>query len=315
MPLFANRRKPHLSSALDDTELGRVVKSLREVARPGLIGTTDLHVARIANLMQQPGVDWGRRAHRLAVLAEATVGSDVPSAWIARAPRSADAMLLYAWTELVRGRWSGGMRDAPATLRTCYDAADLDPGDPNPWAVALGVARLERYDRHNVLAIWREVTARDPQHREAHLQMLGYLSPEEGGSRMQVLEFIDSVRARTPANAPTAGLGLAAVVGQHRSIVAKGHLEALMVRDFWTRPPVAKVLDEAGEMWPQPGFLRHARTMADLNLLAYALVTAERGQQAARVFPLLEGKVTAWPWELRGDPVEAFLDAQARSVR
>ncbi|MER6416809.1 hypothetical protein [Streptomyces humidus] len=315
MFLFSGRRRPHLSHALDDADLGRILKSLSEAPRPGGIGMTDLHIARMADLLRRTGADdWDRRAHRFAVLAEATAHSGAPNGWLAREPDSADAMLLYAWAELVRGVRSGGMRDARVAIGYCYRAADLCPTDPNPWVVVLGISRLER-DRRSMPAIWREVLARDPQHREAHLQMLGHLSPEEGGSRMQVLEFVDVVRARTAADAPTAAVELTAAVDQHRSVLARGGVEALMARDFWSQPSMAGVLDEVAQRWPQPGFLRHARALADLNLLAYALVTAERRREAAQVFPLLEGRVTAWPWALRGDPVEAFLDAQTRSVR
>ncbi|MEU3923216.1 hypothetical protein [Streptomyces sp. NPDC029004] len=59
------------------------------------------------------------------------------------------------------------------------------------------------------------VVARDRWHREAHLQMLNYLSPEEGGSHVQVLDFVDSLRPHMPPNAPTAAVELTAAVNQY----------------------------------------------------------------------------------------------------
>lgn len=55
------------------------MKSLREPPRPGVIGTADLHVACMTDLLKRTAADWDRRAHRLGVLAEATAGTDVPS--------------------------------------------------------------------------------------------------------------------------------------------------------------------------------------------------------------------------------------------
>ncbi|MEV5898412.1 hypothetical protein [Streptomyces sp. NPDC052127] len=191
----------------------------------------------------------------------------------------------------------------------------MNPEDLSPWLAILGVARLERYARDYVLTVWGEVSARDRWNREAHLQMLDYLSPEECGSRVEVLEFVDSVRARTPANAATAALELTSAVRQYQGIVRRGGVEALMARDFWEHQPTAQILNRAAGLWCKRGFLQHAAAMADLNLLAYALVAAERHGEAAQIFTSLEGRVTKWPWGVDTDPVEAFSRAQARSLR
>ncbi len=280
-----------------------------------MIGLTDFHVARTAELLKYTAMDWDRRAHQFSVLAEAVADSRVPSTWLSREPRCVDALLLHAWASLVRGRRSGGMDDANAVVRSCYRVAESLPDDPTPWVIVLGVYRLERHERRSVMAVWREVVARDRWHREAHLQMLGYLSPEEGGTRAQVLDFVDSLRIHMPSNAPTVALELTAAVNQYQSILVRGGVEALLAQGFWKHAPVADALDKAAEMWPQTGFLRHAAALADLNLLAYALVASGRRDRTARVFAALKGRVTSWPWQLMGEPVGVFSREQSRSQR
>ncbi|MFF3940537.1 hypothetical protein [Streptomyces phaeofaciens] len=313
MSLFTSRRKPRLSLALDDIELDRTLKALREP--PSSRAITDLQVARISDLVKQAGKDADRRCHRLAVLADTTAFTRLPASWISRDPQSGDALLLHVWAQLAQGKGVGKLKNPQEIIEFCYRAAELNPRDLSPWLAILGVARLERYARNYVLTVWREVSARDRWNREAHLHMLDYLSPEECGSRMEMLEFIDTVHARTPANAATAALELTSTVRQYHGIVRRGGVEALMARDFWEHGPALQVLNRAAELWPEQGFLEHAAAMADLNLLAYALVAAERHGEAARIFVSLEGKVTSWPWGVDGDPVETFTRAQARSLR
>lgn len=316
MVLFSGRRKPRLAPTLDDEELGRVMKTLLEVPRaPGSVGMADLHMARVAALLKRTGMDWDRRTYRLSVLAEAMVTSRVPSAWVVQEPDNADAVLLHAWSRLAHGRRSGSLHDAVTLVKSCYRAAELSPSDPAPWVIVLGVSRLERYEREGVFEVWHEALNRDRWNREAHLQLLGYLSPEAGGSHGQALDFVDSVLAEAPGDAPTVALELTAATRRYQSVVARGGIEALMSRDFWKHPQLAKALDRAVATWPMTGFLHHAAALADLNLLAYALCAAERRSEAATVFAALGGTVTDWPWNAGGgDPVEVFANEQSRSV-
>jgi hypothetical protein len=115
--------------------------------------------------------------------------------------------VLHAWTRLAHGRAQRGLEDAPAVAAACVRAAELAPDDPTPWVVLLGVARLEGRRQQEVFGVWNEAVARDRWNREAYLAMLGYLGPREAGSRLQVLEFVDSLRAHVPADAPCAATG------------------------------------------------------------------------------------------------------------
>lgn len=307
MPIFGSRRSAaRLAPELDDAALGRVRKQLLSAATPGLAG---IRTDQVEQVLAEPGADWDRRMHRITVLARAA-DPHLAHSWRRRRPRSADAALFQGWVDLVRGRARGQLADPQGLLDLCYQAADLQPADPGPWIAVLGVLRTLRRPMNEVLPAWREATARDAWSREAHVQMLGYLSPEECGSSGQVLDFIDSMRAAVPPDAPTAGVELISCVEAHRRTVAGGELTPLMESVRWSQPRVAAALDHALADWPTPGHLTHATALADLNLLAYALVQANRTADAARVFAAIGGVVSPWPWGLDGDPLQQFTHWQ-----
>jgi hypothetical protein len=312
--LSSRRKKVRLAPELDDQELGRLLKSLLATTRTGTIATTDLCVAQITRLLDQEPGDWDRRAHRMSVLADYLAASHLPRSWITREPRNANALLLHSWTQVVRGRSEGRMESADDVVDACVRAAELLPDDPTPWVVLLGVARLERWDQSPTFGVWNEVLARDRWNREAYLNMLGYLSPEEAGSRIQVLDFVDALSARMPANAPCAATELTAQVSQYHAVLDRGGFEALVARNHWSHAMAAQALDRVAHTWAQPGFLQHARALADLNSLAYALMAADRRREARPLFEALGGTVTTWPWVAGGDPVTEFDQAQRRAT-
>ncbi|MEU6283450.1 hypothetical protein [Streptomyces sp. NPDC047028] len=311
--LSGRRRKVRLAPELDDQDLGKLLKSLLATTKTGMIATTDLCVAQISRLLAQDADDWDRRSHRMSVLADYLSATQLARAWATREPRNASALVLHTWTQVAHGRTQGGMEDASGAVDACLRAADIAPEDPTPWVALLGVARLERWEQPQVFGVWNEILARDRWNREAYLNMLSYLTPEEAGSRIQVLDFVDALRARMPANAPCAGIELTAQVLHYHAVLARGGFEALVARNHWSQTAAAAALDRAAHGWAQPGFLRHAGATADLNLLAYALMAADRRHEARPVFETLGGIVTAWPWQTAGDPVTEFEQAQRRA--
>ncbi|MFJ9817424.1 hypothetical protein ACIRU3_19555 [Streptomyces sp. NPDC101151] len=312
--LSSRRKRARLAPELDDHDLGRLLKSLLATTRTGTIATTDLCVAQMSRLLDQEPGDWDRRTHRIGVLADYLTDSHLPRSWAAREPRNASALLLNAWTQLARARSQGRPDDTADATDICLRAAELAPEDPTPWVALLGVARLQRWEQSQVFGVWNEVLVRDRWNREAYLSMLGYLTPEESGSRMQVLEFVDALRARMPANAPCAATELTAQVFQYQSVLDRGGFEALVARNHWSHAMAADALDRVVQTWAQPGFLRHAKALADLNVLAYALMAADRRREARPVFEALGVTVTAWPWRAGGDPLEEFDQAQRRAT-
>ncbi|WP_225823491.1 hypothetical protein [Streptomyces naphthomycinicus] len=312
--LTRRRKRAILAPELDDQELGRLLKSLRATARTGTIATTDLCIAQMSRLLDQDPDDWDRRTHRVSVLADFLAASHLPGAWAAREPRNATALVLHAWAQVAQARAEDRRGETADAVESCLRAADLAPDDPAPWVALLRVARWERWRQPQTFGVWNEVLARDRWNREAYMNMLAYLSPEEGGSRLQVLEFVDALGARMPANAPCAATELTAQVFQYQAILGRGGYEALVARTHWSQGMAAQALDRVAHTWVQPGFLRHAKAVADLNLLAYALMAADRRADARPVFEAVGGLVTAWPWQTGGDPLTEFEQAQSRTA-
>jgi hypothetical protein len=310
MPIFGSRRAaaPRLAPELDDHKLGKVRKQLEAPSRPGL---GDIRLDQVEQVLRDAGSDWDRRTHRFVVLAAVTPQS-LARLWLRRSSRDPDALLFRAWIDVVHGRWEGELADAEATIGMCHRAAELAPADPAPWVVLLSVLRLLRRPPREVFPIWREVTNRDPWHREAYLEMLHYLSPEECGSHAQTLDFVDAAKSVMPPQAPAIGLELVAMLGRYRRTLSAGGVDALMSSRIWTQPPAAAALDRALNDWPRPGYLRHAAALADLNLLSYALIQAKRLGDAAKAFQAVGTTVTPWPWELDGEPLEQFAYWQSR---
>lgn len=312
--LSSRRKRARLAPELDDQELGRLLKSLLATTRTGTIATTDLCTAQLSRLLDQGPGDWDRRTHRISVLADFLAASRLPASWATREPRNATALVLHAWSQVAQAHAQDRPGDMDDVVESCLRAAELAPDDPTPWVALLKVARRYRWKQPQVFGVWNEVLARDRWNREAYLNMLGYLTPEEGGSRLQVLEFVDALCARMPSNAPCAATELTAQVFQYHAILGRGGYEALVARTHWSQGMAAQALDRVAHTWGQPGFLRHAQALADLNLLAYALMAGDRRVEARAVFEAIGGIATAWPWQAGGDPLTEFEQAQRRAT-
>lgn len=314
MSLFSSRtsRRPRIVPALDDADLAR---ALRQLNKRGAGSGRAPEVQLVATLLEEAGDDWDRRSHRASVLAEATAGTALASAWLSREPDNADALVFHSWSGVMRGLRDRRVEDAAQLVNQCHRAAEISPADPTPWVVLLGLARVERYGQNDVNAIWREATGRDRWHREAYVQMLAYLSPEEGGSSASVLDFIDVVRTRIPANAPCAAIEITAAVRQYQGLLAQGGVRAMTAGQLWEGGQIAAALEQASGLWAKPGFFQHAAAQADLNVLAYALCAAGRAADAHHVFQVLQGTVTPWPWNVDGPAVQRFEQHQAKAER
>ncbi|MEU9304779.1 hypothetical protein [Streptomyces sp. NPDC048269] len=314
MSIISRRPKPRLLPELDDQELGKAVRLLVRLPTPNMI---DIQVGAIAAVVDAADAqrDWDRKAHRLAILGSVVAGGQLPEQWLRRQPNDGEALLFKAWVDVVRGRLSGSISDAAAIAKSCHRVAADNPEDPTPWVLLVALYRLLRRPLPEMAGVWSEVVERDPWNRYAYMEMLDYLSPEECGSHLEWMEFIETVRARTPPDAPTAGLELTAVVRRYVKLVQGGGVQALLSRSAWAQPWETGALERAFRLCLSPGFLQQASALADLNTLAYALVEAERFSEATVVFQALEGVVTSWPWSTSGDAVQRYTKAAERARR
>ena len=201
MPAFRRRKGslPRLVPELDDVTLGRVRRRVETCWSRGSLDTAVM--ALMADAINEAGEDWDRKAHRLGVLA-GSAGRSLPGIWRQHSPKDHGALLLHAWSDLLHARQQDAGVDLDATRETCRLAAELIPADPTPWTVHLAILRVEQRPSTELSAIWREIKARDPWNREAHLQALGYLSPDECGSSALVLDLLDGVRSAMPPMPP-----------------------------------------------------------------------------------------------------------------
>ncbi|MFE5026242.1 hypothetical protein ACFRAO_23730 [Streptomyces sp. NPDC056656] len=294
-PIFSTR-PVRLSVALEDIPLEKLLKSLRATARSATLATTDLCISQVSNLLEEDTAgDWSLREHRIRVLASFFTGTRVAALWHQRSPRSRHASLLRAAVAVQSG-FQHGRQLPEEVVDWCAQACAAGPDDPTPWVVLIDAYRLLSYGQSDTFAAWSEVVARDRWNRGAYLSMLEYLSPAEAGSTMQMLEFTERVTRRAPADAACAAVELRLHAHQFRSLQVRGGTDAVMAGHYWYEHGPQGCLDRIRETWPAPGFLRHAQRLEDLNLLAYALISANRRKQAADVLNVINGRVTMWPW-------------------
>ncbi|MGW3151588.1 hypothetical protein ACWDG1_44670 [Streptomyces sp. NPDC001177] len=302
---------------LDDSDLARVLSHLEaQIAAQGdnLAEANDRGALTypIEQALRDPGQDWDRRMHRLLVLAALPDAPVLARQWRARRPDSPDALLFQAYAALAQ---SAADRTDQDVIALCRQAAALLPPDPAPWVGMLTCYRHIHSTTAALRPLWDEIKARDPWNREAHLQILRYLSPDECGSHAQVLSFSDAVRAQAPPRAPVAALALTASLALYCALQKAGGITALTAHRHWSRPQERALIDQALADWLQPGYLTHAAALADLNLLAYVLVTATRPDEAWPVFQMIGPFATAWPWLENGQPLATFQQWHHRARR
>ena len=162
----------------------------------------------------------------------------------------------------------------------------------------------------DAVPVWREAVTRAPWHRTAYHRLLRYLSPRGHGTVIDLLDFARQSAARAPYGSPLALLPVAARVElvAHRqrqmSLGADGH---------WREPRAADEVTAALAGWFHTGAAPHAEAVADLNLLAFALIRTHRTAEAAAVFRRIGRHMTPHPWDLLPEPQRTFLYWRDRS--
>lgn len=220
---------------LDDVPLGRVLTGIAAARGPG---PQDLAIAQVERILRDTGDDWDRRGHRVGV-------SRRPRPRRPGAGANAGPATRMPWCWPPGPNW----RPTAGALAVWRVAAEARPADLTPWVGAPPALRILGRSSSELSRVWQEIRARDPWQREAHLQILGYLSPEEPGSQAAVQDFLDEAIAVMPLDAPTACLPLTAVVRQYHRERSSGGNEALGVSRYWSQPHTARLLDQSTAHW------------------------------------------------------------------
>ncbi|MCX5245034.1 hypothetical protein OG895_07225 [Streptomyces sp. NBC_00201] len=284
-----------LHSTLDELRPGRQLHGLGA-------GRTRSPWEPVADLLEDTGRDWDRRVHRVAVLAR-NLPPSVSERWSADRPGDGDALVLRAWERSVRAA-AEGRGAAREAERACLRAADCCPEDPVPWLALLELMHSFAVPVRDAVPVWTEAVTRAPLLRTAYHQLLRYLSPRGHGTVVDMLDFAHQGAARAPHGSPLALLPVAARV----ELVAHRHRQMPLVADsHWHEPRAADEVAAALTDWFSAAAAPHAEAVADLNVLAFALIRIHRPAEAAAVFRRIGRHMTSHPWELLPEPERTFL--------
>ncbi|WP_405642526.1 hypothetical protein [Streptomyces sp. NBC_00019] len=302
------RRRPALlvRPALDDDTLHTTLTELRPTPQlHGLgAGRTRPLWQPVAELLRDTGRDWDRRWHRMSVLA-----GDLPPAvcerWTADRPGDGDALVLRACVRSARAA-SEGRAAAREAEQACLRAADACPEDPTPWLALLDVMYALAVPVRDAVPVWTEAVNRAPWHRGAYHRLLRHLSPRGPGTVTAMTDFARHAASRAPHGSPLALLPVAARVElvAHRQLRGRTGLGA---DAHWNESWAGEEIETALASWFRTAATPHAEAVADLNLLAFALVRTHRPNEAAPVFRRIGRHMTTHPWELLPAPERTFL--------
>lgn len=260
---------------------------------------------------------------------EALPGSDkILDAWCDNAPDSAIAHLLkgrhamnWAWQARGAGH-SSTVSDQSQDLfaqrlaraeKALRVAAELEPGDPCPWASLISV-RLRGLDGDNAEGhqLFAEAARRDPLQRTAHMQMIMSLAHKWSGTGHEpMFEF-----ARTAAATAPPGSDVPVVVIQ-------AHIERwLWDYNFEDDEPAAEVylqvpevraevLDAYGRSLGSPNHRGQRSTVHFRNWAAMWFFLTKDRERLSQELAHIGDAHTMAPWCYLDDEDLAFADAKA----
>lgn len=291
-PAFGDRQ---LAQALQDLRLGRWQ------------GARDL--------LRATGHDWDRRTHRIRLLAETAAGNRTVESWQIAEPHSTDALVLRADTEVMRLFYARALEHPDSfdlqrlhhAADVCFQATKAFPADPMPWISLLTLARLYGEGHPHTWQWWDELLKRDRYSREAHHQVLRHLSARWHGSHGRMCDFARDVATTAPLGSPLAVLTQAARAEHYRELIRTEGKTSIGLSFHWTHEALHQDLNTTLTRWiAHRSTLEYAQDVTDLNLLAHALIYANRTNDATTVFQHLGNRPTITPWSYSGDPQTLF---------
>ncbi|MCZ2527993.1 hypothetical protein [Streptomyces sp. HB2AG] len=202
------------------------------------------------------------------------------------------------------------LRDAEEQL---YEVAEREPGWLAPWYFLQISGRGLQVGPEAALARFEAAVRRCPDHLGSHQQRLQQLCRKWGGSHEEMHAF---ARSSMLSSAPGSPLG---------TLVATAHLEEWLDRcdgegdaaagRYMRRPDVVAQLHEAAEHSVlHPDYPWPRSWAGNFNTFAMAFALAGEKAAASRMFKILGGTVTEFPWQYAGGvPSMVFRSWRARS--
>ncbi|MFF2730139.1 hypothetical protein ACFVS9_19860 [Streptomyces sp. NPDC058008] len=262
---------------------------------------------------------WERRDACVSRLARASLHHPGwLDSWLEESPEDPDAVLvkadLYvcqAW-QIRTGARAGHVeadqfRAFHAVLRDAVPvisaAAELNPGDPVPWRVALAQARGIQAPREVFDSYLAEADARDRHHEGCHAQALQYLCAKWYGSHEEMFAFAERAADQAPPGSRLHALPLRAVV---EYLIAEE--KAPGPDPYAERAEAAVARAQALSESYAPGDREAAGFR---NHLAFVLWSMNRYEEALTVFRGIGVHATTFPWSYFGEPRSEFLEARS----
>ncbi|MEV8309368.1 hypothetical protein AB0P36_18975 [Streptomyces flavidovirens] len=259
--------------------------------------------------------DWEARWRLVEVFADIAVEDEHwLRIWRAERPKDADAVVVHAHALLLRAwaargekyvqQTSDGQMELfaellPTAMYAAQEAARLSPRDPSPWVTMVAAARGLGLSHDEFRQLWAELSARAPQHYDAHWQALQYWCQKWYGSHKLMFKFAKEAAESAPAGSLLSGVYLHAV---HEAVLQDGDQA---YRTWATKPMLARVQADLAQAAPEDHRLTQIR-----HLLAATLVKSGRYAEALAQFRLIGGWCGAAPWTDANDPVLAFDHAR-----
>ncbi|MGW3493131.1 hypothetical protein [Streptomyces sp. NPDC001020] len=264
-------------------------------------------------LLWKTGTHWTLRTARTQLLAVAAARSDVVDVWLAEEPDSYDAQVMavrVAVERALRAHRQGHSQTLELEMRARHAAllvARRAAHDPVPWVCLVALAQVDTRQlrqEHRMRSaepmlpsgpwgLLYEVNQRDPYNREAYHRVLQFLLALErlsGASLAAVFDFGRSVASQRPVGSPLLLLPAYAQIEQRRRSRV-GPLWRLQ----WAQEPMVDYTLTAFHDWFHKVPVGE-RSVADLNLLAYALWAGHRYLEAAEVFEAMGPYAAREPW-------------------
>ncbi|MFF7091749.1 hypothetical protein ACFY9A_05035 [Streptomyces rubradiris] len=267
----------------------------------------------VRELLCRTGTHWPLRTSRTQLLAVAAARSDVVDVWLAEEPDSYDAQLMAVRVAVERAlrahrqQHHRTLEFETRARRAALLAARRAPHDPVPWVCLVALAQIDTRQlrqEHRMRpdepmlpsgpwGLLYEVNQRDPYNREAYHRVLQFMLALEGPwgtSLAAVFDFGRSVASQRPVGSPLLLLPAYAQIKQRR----QSRADPLWRRQWAQESALDYTLAAFHDWFHKTPAGQHS--VADLNLLAYALWAGHQYLEAAEVFEAMGSYAAREPW-------------------